>query len=266
MALFDGARAKLERAREQLQSLQAEFQAFLQTEHHAVDVVFDAETGVKTAVYRIIRHFPIRWAVIIGEIIHDIRSALDHAIYELTVMEQGHPLDGTEFPVFDDEPKYFLVNKKGEPVKGGGLYKVRGVNTKAKAIVKDLQPFEFRKTHAAHEQPIVTLLHELNIIDKHRTLNLCRQRMQGFGWRAVRDIHPIEFTMPLGKLEDGTVLGRWKPAMSPGNEVDMEFHIVIDVAFDNAAPILNGQRVIPICESLIRGAERVLYYLEGSVS
>jgi len=183
--VFEGARTKIDRAREQTQTLQAEFQTFIDSKPYAVPQILDEKTRRKTATYKITESFPLRWSAMIGEILHDLRSALDNTIYEMTCIEQGGPLKQTEFPVFDDESEYDRMTKKGDPAPGSGVFKIRGINNRAKALFRLLQPFEFKKTYPSpNDQHILGLLHELNIVDKHRTIHLCRVRTKDFGLRS----------------------------------------------------------------------------------
>src|SRR5262249_8578453 len=103
----------------------------------------DANTCRKSAIFRIIKEPPVvRWGVMVGEVFHNLRSALDHTITDLTIAEGGQPLAGTEFPIFEDEAKYSELAKDGTPTRRSGLYKIRGVSDQAKAIIYGLQPFD----------------------------------------------------------------------------------------------------------------------------
>jgi hypothetical protein len=154
------------------------------------------------------------------------------------------------------------VDKRGNPTHQSGLFKIRGIkDTRRLAIIKGLQPFEFRKTHSANEHPILAFIHELNIVDKHRTLHLCRMATTGFNVRWLKDTHPISNTLVTRRLEDGTELARWKPVGDFNDEVDMEGEVSFEIAFGDSVPILEGQSVLPIIQSLIRGVERVVHYL-----
>jgi len=100
------------------------------------------------------------------------------------------------------------------------------------------------------------LLQELSIIDKHRTIHLCRRKTTGMEIRAVRDItftgNADLFCLPIGKLEDRAILARWKPANGIDDEVYMEATIAFEIAFDDATiPTIAGHPVITICEGII---------------
>lgn len=263
MPLFDGARAKIERARKSTDALQAVFERFYESKAYSIRQELDPQAGEKRLVFRA-GTLSLEWSVIIGEIAHNLRSALDHSIYELTCIETGHPLKRTEFPVFKDEAKYFALDKRSNPTPTSGLFKIRGIkHEKRRAVIKGLQPFEFKKTKPPDTWPVIALVHELNIADKHRTLHLCRLSTSQLQTKVLRDIHPISMTIVIPRLEDGAEIARWKPVGNFNDEVDMESEVSFKVAFGDSVPILQGKAVITVCQSLIRGVERVLFYLEN---
>ena len=48
------------------------------------------------------------WGVLIGEILHNLRSALDHLIWQLVILETGAPPTTTKtaFPIFETAAGY----------------------------------------------------------------------------------------------------------------------------------------------------------------
>jgi hypothetical protein len=261
-----GAKAKLERADEQTRTLETEFAAYYGRDTYRIDQPLDRKAGRKQAIFRVTEEFPIRWSIIIGEIFHDVRSALDHAIYELTCIEQEAPLDKTEFPVFDSEPDYDSVSKKtGIPTTISGLYKVRGLNDGAKALVRFLQPFEHRKRNPPDQYPVISLIHNLNIVDKHRTLHLVRRRTDVFEVELLRDVEAddLNFDVPLAAIEDGAVLGEWTPTIFD-DEPDVQIDVGFIVNFGEGDHIVNHP-VVTVCDALIEGATIILTKLEETL-
>ena len=113
MDLFVSALAKIARAEKQTDGLKSEIATFRAENTCEIRQHFDPETSRKSAVIHIVRELPIEWAIILGEIMHDLRSALDHAITDLTVAGNGKTLAGTEFPIFDDETTYSMLQSRG---------------------------------------------------------------------------------------------------------------------------------------------------------
>lgn len=101
--------------------------------------------------------------MIIGDAVHNLRSALDHlacALAELEIptdSETGH--SGIEFPIYISEDKF---NKSGAA-------KIKKLATAAKDEIKSLQPY-----NAGDNARLQYLwaLHQLDIIDKHRRISV----------------------------------------------------------------------------------------------
>src|SRR6202043_2947882 len=81
---------------------------------------------------------PARWGALVGDCVHNLRSTLDHIVWDLSG-GTGNAPDDSEFPVFIDFLKFFQRDKKGEPARGSGLWKIRGViEDDAAAIIRNL--------------------------------------------------------------------------------------------------------------------------------
>jgi hypothetical protein len=94
---------------------------------------------------RFIKPIPIDWAIILGEAIHDLRSALDQIVYWLTVDWTGTPLRGSSFPVYTRRANFFQQAKKTAAWStSGGMYKIRGVGPGPQAFIEALQPYPQR--------------------------------------------------------------------------------------------------------------------------
>ncbi len=97
------------------------------------------------------------WDAILGDVIHNLRSALDRLAYQLAILNapSEDPPPGTEFPIFLDQEKF---RAKG---KGSGAYKVRGIAPHVRDRIESLQPYD------APERPL-WVLQQLSNGDKHR--------------------------------------------------------------------------------------------------
>lgn len=266
MEWFSSARARLDRAQEQTQVLHAEFQDFAARAPHAVREIYDAETGRRRAEYIVLEEFPDAWSAVVGEIAYDLRSALDHAVYDLTCLESGGPLGQTGFPIFEDEARYDELTTRGDPVLGSGVFKIRGVNEYAKAAVRRLQPFEARKA-LPFEEPALSLLGELNAVDRQRTIPLCRLRWAGSTIRSRRPVRDLRFHWE-PTLENGGVLASWSP-IGTLDGLDMEVDVDFDVGFGTEEPAptrFQGRPVIEILERVGGAVAETVRVLEATVS
>lgn len=100
---------------------------------------------------------PLRLSVLLGELLHNLRSGLDHVAWQLVLANGGTPNKKTSFPV--------LVKRKNAP-----LQIVGGISTQAAALAGDLQPYN--NASGAPEEDPLHVLSTLNNIDKHREFNI----------------------------------------------------------------------------------------------
>lgn len=161
---LESAREKIHRANENILHLNADIARFLTDTEPTVKLRDDEQLGQKLVGVegRIIP--PLRYAVVAGEIVHHLRSALDHVAFQLVVSNKGTPSTKTEFPVFVDSDEY--VSKHAA--------KVQGMSDRAKALIESLQPFKQGHT-AALDHPL-WIVHQLDVADKHRLLVVIARR------------------------------------------------------------------------------------------
>lgn len=159
-----GVELRVLRAREHLQELDKHIQDYLVSKPYRLTVQPDAALSV----YRITVHHtppPLELAAIVGDVLHNLRSALDHLARQLVLAHGGVPVDGggggtTTFPI--TSPEFDPARRRG-PVKVAG-----GIAPAALQLLESLQADQ----QAAPDQDPLWLLHHLNNIDKHRTLHL----------------------------------------------------------------------------------------------
>ena len=104
-----GIDAKIGRAKGHLADLQQRLSVALHPDTHTFRVEFDAKT--KRSVYRVY-DLPVvdsEWPLLIGEVLYQLRSALDHLAWQLVELDGQTPNELTQFPVRDS-----LLDKNGE--------------------------------------------------------------------------------------------------------------------------------------------------------
>jgi hypothetical protein len=164
----EGIAWKIRRAQTHFEGLYAEVDAFLNTDPPPYRIVADDDPNSRDRVYRmeIVNPPPaIEWGVVVGDVIHNLRSGLDHLAYALCLASAPteEPPSGTEFPIFVSEDRFNSRDR------GGGLYKIRGIAQDAQEAIRELQPYLHGE--AAKSQSL-WLLQEMSNIDKHRYLHL----------------------------------------------------------------------------------------------
>jgi hypothetical protein len=107
----------------------------------------------------------------LGDCLQDYKSALDHALYHLTVLYNGngHPgLDKIEFPIVATESEYRRKRKR----------LLEGLPIATRAFIDELQPY--LKPAGAERQSLYALW-ELARIDRHRHIHVMSQAIMGPG-------------------------------------------------------------------------------------
>ena len=195
---------KLIRAEEHLHSLKREIALFREIQPY--EVVEDRDSD-ETAVWITIRarHWPqAQWSIIMGDFIHNLRSALDILANQLVRLADNEPIttgassDKTQFPILNKRPK----------LKGGieGRAEIRGgVSEDAAAIVDAVQPYTWDNP-TMHP---LAIIREMSNKDKHRGPNVMLSFLPGVESSfdtgdleaLLRQFHPVpvvtEKTFPI---------------------------------------------------------------------
>ena len=95
---------------------------------------------------------PRRIRTLIGEVVQNLRTALDYLVYELARFDAKRIIEGTQFPIVDLEADFEKARKK----------RLRGLNGEHIAMIKRLQPCDGCQWTG--------MLRDLSNPDKHREL------------------------------------------------------------------------------------------------
>lgn len=255
MPSLDGAKLKLDRAREHLNSLGTEISLFLSREPYAAYVDMDEESREIRFGIEVRERPDARLSVVIGEILHNLRSCLDHAAWELVSHEGGTPHSRTSFPIYLRPPGFDteLISTRRRV---GALV---GFNAGSVALLKSLQPF------STGEDTLSPLwqLHELNNFDKHCQLILGAGSVTN--WVKL-EVGPLEGGIVTSIVEDegpyerDTVVARvavpnW---FQRAPDMDMDKPVEFGVTFGKATPTPGA----PVIELLAACGKRVYECLE----
>src|SRR5689334_16234875 len=100
---LDGARAKIVRAGDHLEALKAESLRFSDEQSYEFPIELDEKTGEQIVSLRSKRQppldAPIHLGIVVGDALHNLRSALDHLVWQLAVIGTG-PGERNQFPIF----------------------------------------------------------------------------------------------------------------------------------------------------------------------
>lgn len=237
-----GARTKLQRAEEHLGQLRAEHDRFIHERNpYRMLREADPERGYFVWRAKIVEPPPLeKWASIAGECVHALRSALDHTAFEL-VRHTMPSASYSEFPIFKDRGEW----------KSKGERKLPGVSRKVLAQVKWLQPYRRAERYDALWQ-----LHMLDIIDKHRHLNIVSPLMRRAHFTAVGG-KVIDQTTLAGPFVDGTPVARFRMVPDPGSNMYVQTEFAFDIAFGEGE-VLTNEPVMETLERLLVGTGGII--------
>lgn len=247
---LDAISAKIERAREHVELYNAEFMEWGGT-HHAnlvvVGVEIDVQAEQATAIARAVdvAEIPPRLGAILGDAVHNYRSALDQLVFEISFVDSG----GKEPPKSAFPDSKHRTNFWGSYVQNILL---EGINKTHRARFLRYQPYRRWKNTPPGSSHPMEILSDLSNDDKHRLvqphfLAVTRSdaRFDGF-----QDLVPFSnkaiardfFRRP---LHAGTELMRIPIRITgPNPQMNMQFEFDFSVCLSDGMPVRGGLAVI----------------------
>lgn len=163
--IFDRLTSKIERAEKHIVDLCVEWDRF-KVDAYKVSANDDPDSGERT--WRLERAWPVpdKLSLLVGDAVHGLRCALDHLIYQLAWVHthgQG-PFKNLYFPGGSDAMKFSKRLKEASEHKAatGGI--VQRLRPEAIKAIEAIEPYEGGRGR------ILWHIHQLDIIDKHRSL------------------------------------------------------------------------------------------------
>ena len=228
-------RVKIERAQKHFCDLEDARNRFIDSKSYRIERESDPQTG--NNIYHVfdIQNSPVEIGLIAGDVIHNLRSALDHLAYQLVLINGEVPTKQTAFPVFDDTTKY----------KAGLAGKVKGMAQRAIDAVGATEPYQDGKGAG------LWVLHYLDIADKHHELltpliNVTGASftIPGFWERGYRGVGGVSFPNFGKPLKDGDVIATREA------EMDNDMNLSLDLAFTEPE-VIEGKSVIETLQRLV---------------
>ena len=168
------------------------------------------EEGYYVFYLRVVESPFLEFGVRIGEFAYQLRSALDHLVWQLALLETAKPHRRVDFPIFERPSPTKMRNKIGE------------LASSAQNEIERLQPYH--QPDEVHSDPL-WLLHQLCLSDKHRLINVVAGALEMTGIPPGVDVNP------LSSLQDGDVVAR-VPLDFPLThdlEPQVSFHILVKI-------------------------------------
>jgi hypothetical protein len=217
-------RDKIRRAQFHLDTINAALTLTLGTtpESETFTIDTDPEGTQWIARFRKIDPLDPSLPLIIGDCIHNLRSALDHLVYQLAVLNgsSASAAEKTAFPICLREtgPNGFndRVRTSLKPF----------VSAAALAEIENSQPY---RAYSVPNEADIWVLHKLDIIDKHRLLLVARDQflVRQF-WFTATGKEPEQVILPDPKwkpMEEGAEIIRFRAVGGVPYEVKFEAKI-----------------------------------------
>lgn len=249
MKPLDGCYAKLERAKKQTDALDRLAKIFLKSKPYALIDQIDPDTGEYVITLKVHRSHPLNWAVIAGEITHNLRSMLDHFIWQLVLLCGGTPTTHTQFPIVDDPDDFSKPRVK---------LMTEGLDNDALTFIKSLQPYtRWERDRAklttdecsllARTHPLFTLRTFSNV-EKHQILlDPSPIFLGGIVHAPIEEIRDLFLRVSdrWGVYEDGAEIFREKLAPGIDPDMDMHFDPTLLISFSRRATYRNPAETAP---------------------
>jgi hypothetical protein len=173
-------------------------------------------------------------SLLFGDAVHNMRSALDHLVYELVASNQdrpaGVPNHKTMFPICDTRTRFQTqAHRRG---------RITGVPVDACAVIERAQPFHRREAGQDHRVHPLWVLNQLDNIDKHRRLTLTAGMPLGHQATITRADGTVSDYQVLKKpdatVHDGDTVWSFQPPAAGEGELEIQGTLVSTVAFNEA--------------------------------
>lgn len=156
-------RLKIGRAKEHFAGLETEIKEWVGTNPIIVTKEKNADGRTHDGFAEVVNPPPLhRWALISGDCVHNLRSALDSIVYGIAIHEENAnpPSEAKmlQFPIAASDVQF--SNQKNW---------IKSLSLPVQSVIEKAQPY-----NVPHQEypPLLELLGSLNNIDKHRTINL----------------------------------------------------------------------------------------------
>jgi hypothetical protein len=216
---LDSPRLKIERANEHLRCLDDEFRAFERQEPYELFREAHPDGPFDEIRLKVHADPPTRLGLLVGDVIQNLRAALDHLVWELSLLTTDEPWDKSQFPIFDVD--------KGKAVTSS----IRDVPSDAQDVIKALQPYNRPDPHADPLWPI----YRLSNLDKHRSLVPIGYSVTAF--TILKGATEAGFVRISGMFQDGDVVNAIPRLFPPLDQhVHFEERASYSIVFEEGGP------------------------------
>ena len=225
-----GVNAKVSRAKDHIQTVKDEVISWQDSSPYAIAQETNTDFTRWVLVIRLLkpadllRRNLLRWTLIIGDAVNNLRSALDHLIYAIAVHESGSnpPPDEKRlaFPICDTAGEFKDTAKR-----------IKSLSSDVRTAVESVQPYN--RPHPTLPA-LLAILRDFNNTDKHKLLRLAysatSEGQVSFQWEGSRSEQPVPTSVEAntGELKDGAeVMAITVDRPSPDTQCKYDIKIII---------------------------------------
>jgi hypothetical protein len=224
-----GAELKLRRAREHIAAAAEIVQEWLGGDAFLIESKLNLATGRTERRVRLSEAPPDQLALVVGDAVHNLRAALDHAVFDAASECVGGTLTEKEeralaFPVLKSRPDEGFHRKTAPHLPH--------VPREVRKVIEEEQPYQW----TTPEDPDgycfrpVWQIHELDRIDKHRRLTVTAASLEYHAIGVPDGVEPdVKFCVERGPVKDGQLLATYL-----GAEVGVQY------MFDRNVVVMDG--------------------------
>jgi hypothetical protein len=263
--------AKYSHAESHLQRLNALYDSYYETQPFKIEEEPTDQPAKRTARLRIVQPIPREIPLVVGDILHNLRSALDSLVFELVTQAVGRPLNAKEaqacqFPISPDPGSFEDFFEHGTRDKIMPPY--------LRHIIRLVQPFyhlevaKRSRVEAADDLDYIThyqhsRLGELGYmsnIDKHRRLALTAWRSNMVWWGSDGE-SDRQWIPGDGKFEDGSIIGYIVGTDEHGSDAHYDFNLTFPDLPAYADPLVWRKDVVTLAKDWVQETDMTIKQL-----
>lgn len=195
---IDSVKAKLQHAEGYLNSIESEVKSWMNDHPYSIARQTNSDSTRYSLILQINKEPALqRWSLVIGDIVHNLRCALDHLVYAIAIHESGQdpPPSGNKlmFPICDTSDLFRNESNR----------RLVTLSDRVRTVIETVQPYN--RPHL-ELPPLLAILRDLNNTDKHRLLHLAYSAvsMGDIGFCGSANIGTkYQFSLNTGELKDG---------------------------------------------------------------
>jgi len=222
-ASLANSRLRLQRADEHLEALYPAIYAYMGRRPYDIPPKLEREGKWRVQRIFVREHPDPAWSVLLSEVVHHLRAALDNLVWQLVILNNAEPFCRNQFPVYT----------KSAPASGRLDTMLRGVRCDHRARIEGMQPY------LGGDDPIrralATLVAASNA-DKHRSLHtafgLIRQAEKPkVRFRDGSAPSQLAVKYHYGPLKDGAKVVSYQYASKGEAHVEVDGQFPIEIVF-----------------------------------